>query len=94
MQDRDYPEFCELMQFSIETTQAKPMSQGALELYFGLLLPYDITDVARAISNHLRESAFMPRPADIIKAIDGTPEERSSFAWSKVVKTLSDVGKF
>ena len=94
MQDTDYAEFCELMQFATETTQAKPMSQGALELYFGLLLPYSITDVTKAISSHLRQSSFMPRPADIIKSIDGTPEERASLAWAKTLKAIADVGTY
>jgi hypothetical protein len=65
----------------------KIISSALVEIYWEALFDYDIELIRESFSRHVKNSEsgqFMPKPADIIKFIDGLPEEKALLAWSKV----------
>ena len=75
----------------------KELSPQAMKLYWEILKKYDISDVVQGFMSHASNpdtGQFMPKPADIIKAIDGGGESRSMIAWSKVERAIRVVGPY
>jgi len=73
----------------------KELSPQAMKLYWEILKKYDIEDIERGFLSHASNpdvGQFMPKPADIIKAIDGSGESRSMIAWTKVDKAVRTIG--
>jgi len=61
------------------------------------LEPYAIQAIERAFDAHARDpkaGAFMPKPADLIRLLDGTHEDRAAIAWSKVYRAITSVGGY
>ena len=56
------------------------------KILFANLLEYPLNVIASALNAHCRAEKFFPMLADIIKQIEGTPEERAALAWSLVMK--------
>ena len=56
------------------------------KILFANLIDYPLSVVASALNAHCRTEKFFPMLADIIKQIEGTPEERAALAWSLVMK--------
>ena len=56
------------------------------KILFANLLDYPLNVIASALNAHCRAEKFFPMLADIIKQIEGTPEERAALAWSLVMK--------
>ncbi len=75
----------------------KTLSPAAANLYFETLSKYEIEDVLRALSAHVQSpenGQFTPKPADIIRIIDGEPETAGLKAWSKVVDAIRMIGPY
>ena len=75
----------------------RDLSPQAIKLYWEILKKYDISDVEQGFMTHASNpdtGQFMPKPADIIKAIDGSGESRSMQAWVKVDKAIREVGPY
>lgn len=65
----------------------KSMTPGALKMAFECLREYTISDIQRAVLQQARDvesGQFPPKPADIIRQIDGRPEDRALIAWAHV----------
>ena len=56
------------------------------EVLFTCLIDYPLNVIAKAVNAHCRTEKFFPMLADIIRQIEGTPEERAALAWSLVMK--------
>lgn len=69
-------------------------SEEALKLWGLLLAPYPIEDVETALRRHMVESPFMPKPADVIRAIDGTAEDRAAAAWALLEDAVARCGVY
>lgn len=93
-QDSDY--FKELSMLVGENYN-KEVSTAKLRLWWQLLKDYPIGDIEQAIFNHMKESPFMPTPADLIKRMEpdydlmferclrGKPETKlEKITWSAV----------
>ena len=75
----------------------RDLSPQAIKLYWEILKKYDIEDVVKGFMSHASNpdtGQFMPKPADIIKAIDGGGESRAMQAWTKVEKAVRLVGPY
>jgi len=75
----------------------KTLSESLIRVYWEILKRYDVEDVARSFTQHASNpdaGQFMPKPADIIKCIDGGGDSRSLKAWTKVEKAIRTVGPY
>lgn len=68
-----------------------------LMVFFEVLKGYEIDEIERAAMGHLADpdsGMFAPKPADIVKRIDGNANSRATVAWSKVSKAIGKVGQY
>lgn len=96
MENRDKENFAMLLT-GLAETYGKSISEGVLGIWWDVLKTYDLSDVQRAISDHMRDAdkgQWMPKPADLIRQIDGSGETRALRAWSKVWKAAGSVGQY
>lgn len=73
----------------------KSATPELLALYWQLLVGYDLMEVQRAFQAHAMNpdtGQFMPKPADVVRHIDGGSQTRAAMAWQKVDKALRCVG--
>jgi hypothetical protein len=94
MQQRDFDEFCELLDVVAEQ-YSKTMTEGLKMLYWQGLVEYDIAAVRLALSRHLKNpdnGMFMPKIADIVKMMQGNSQDSALVAWTKVDKAIRSVG--
>jgi len=58
---------------------------------------FDVEQVTKALSAHLMDperGQFMPKPADIVRQLQGTHTDRSLIAWGKVFGAMQSVGAY
>lgn len=64
---------------------------------FHVLSKFDIRDVKRALAAHMSDpdsGQYQPKPADIIRHIQGDTKTRAMLAWSKVDKAIRLIGSY
>ena len=94
MNNNDKREFFDAMESAFEIYGKKPCDRVA-NLYWDSLIRFDLADVLRALSSHVQNpdtGQFLPKPADIIRILDGTTQSKAMVAWSKVHKAIRTVG--
>lgn len=94
MLDTDRVEFAKILAATAEVYNS-PISEAATLLYWNVLKVYEMEAVNNAFGKHLNdpdEGSFMPKPANIVKWIEGGGNDRSSLAWAKVLNAISDHG--
>lgn len=75
----------------------KKSSSDLEALYWQLLKGYSLQDVTRAFHQHAMNpdsGQFMPKPADVVRYIDGGTHTRAAKAWAKVDKARRSVGAY
>lgn len=75
----------------------KTVSEGAMSLWWQVLERFDIDSVERAFRECVESpdsGQFMPRPADIVRRLEGTSADRSLIAWGKVLDAMQRVGAY
>lgn len=68
-----------------------------LMVFFEVLKGYEIEEIERAVMGHLADpdsGMYAPKPADIVKRIDGNANSRATMAWAKVSKAITKVGQY
>lgn len=66
-------------------------------LWFGALQRFELDDIRQAFSRHVGDpdrGQFPPRPADIVRQIDGSTAGAAPIAWGKVMRAASQVGSY
>lgn len=89
-------------QFSLMLTQiaeycGKPLSPGVVAIYWQGLNDLDLSAVRRALNAHVQNpdsGQFMPKIADIRRALGGTNQDAALVAWAKVDKAVRSVGTY
>lgn len=72
-------------------------SPTAIEIYWRILEPFSLEDVRAAIYRHMQNpdvGKFLPKPADIIMAIEGSSQNQALSAWSKTTYGIRVVGGY
>lgn len=75
----------------------KTVSEGAMSLWWQVLQRFEIEAVERAFREAVESpdsGQFMPRPADLVKRLEGTSADRSLIAWGKVLDAMQRVGAY
>lgn len=94
MQNKDFKKFMALLALVADTYSQPRLSEDAVKLYFKVLSDYSLDEVSQAIMEHIKQSPYMPKPADIIRIIEGTAEDRASEAWYYVLKAIQQYGYY
>ena len=76
---------------------SKNISGPLLEIYWRSLSQFEYSEVEQAVQkyiNHADNGQFIPKPADIVKMISGSGEDRALAAWAKVLQAIQRVGVY
>lgn len=96
MQPNDRGNFYSLMTGVLEL-YSKKATPELMDLYFEALRPYELSDIARAMNLHAvdpDQGQFMPKPADVVRMIGGSKQNRALRAWSKLERAIREVGPY
>lgn len=96
MQRDDAQDFRQVMSATY-TLYGKDLSPTALSIWFEALKHYDLAAIRSALSSHVRNpdnGQFLPRPADVVRAIEGGSDDAALQAWSKVDRAIRRVGTY
>ncbi|REG85619.1 DUF6475 domain-containing protein [Marinomonas pollencensis] len=94
MQQVDKQEFAEVWG-AAWSMYGKSVSPQLLSIAFEALRAYSIEEVRIGLTRHIQSpdtGQFFPKPADVIKHIDGNSGSRAMVAWTKVEKAVRQVG--
>ena len=88
MNKNDVNQFSQVWRAACEVLGQTP-SDAAIALSFQVLEKYDLSDVQKALSQHLETAKFIPKPADIIEILnkrDGRPDAESCGVSEESIK--------
>lgn len=94
MKQTDFNDFCDLLSLIAEQYQ-KPVSEGAMMLYFQGLIDYEFEAIKQALFRHIRNpdnGQFMPKIADIVRMMQGSTKDSALLAWTRVDWAVRCVG--
>ena len=91
--------FKELARFlaGMSELYGKALSKPLVQLYWELLSPYSFDQVEQAFQSHMMDpdcGQYFPKPADLIRLIDGSTQAQALIAWSKVTKAVRNWGVY
>lgn len=96
MKQTDTDSFYELIAATGEM-YGRNLSKAVVNIYWESLNRFELCDVQRALKAHTDNAEagqFMPKPADVIKFLEGTGADKALEAWSKVDKAIRHVGSY
>lgn len=96
MRDPDRGKFFEVLQ-GVHDFYGREMSVFAGQVWWQACAGFELERVTKAFSGHLMDAErgqFMPKPADIVRLLDGTRTDRSLIAWGKVFDAMRSVGAY
>lgn len=98
MNQADYKPFASALDAVMDVYGSRGSLTGkAAALWFTALSRFDLPDIQRAFGIHLGDPAngmHPPKPADIVRIIDGTLADRANEAWAKVHNAIVRVGQY
>jgi len=97
MQPSQHPEFCKMIYSLAELYGQKKPSDFVIALWWNALKNFDISVVRQALSAHVTNpdnGQFMPKPADVVRLLGGTTQDRALVAWSRVAEAVRRVGNW
>ncbi len=94
MRPDEFKEFCAVMAAAAETLNQPKLTMLGHRTAFAVLQEYPLEAVKAAIHRHLRESPFMPKPADVVRYVEGTADDRGAMAWGHVVRAIRQHGHY
>jgi hypothetical protein len=97
MRNEDFDQFSAVINGVADLYSKPPLSEFAMSLWWNALKVYELIEVKRGLSRHVQNpdnGQFMPKPADVVRAIGGTTSDNATTAWSKVDKAVRTVGTY
>jgi hypothetical protein len=76
---------------------SKDLSDIVLSVWWEAMRPYDFAAVKDALNRHAvnpDNGQFLPKPADVVRLIDGGTQDSALQAWAKVDRAVRQVGTF
>lgn len=67
-------------------------SEMTFLMYCKLLENYEYSQVEKAVYSAMKVNKFIPKPADIIDFIEGSPDDKSLIAWQEVIRMIETKG--
>jgi len=96
MKPNDLPQFAALMN-TLGEVYGKEITEVFSEIYWNTLKRFEWSEVKNAVSKHISDpdkGQFMPKPADIVRWIEGTHETRALKAWVKTTDAMRRIGVY
>ena len=96
MQSTDKKRFATLLT-GIADYYGKELSNGVIALYWQGLQHIDIEAVEKALWEHTQNpdaGQYMPKIADVVRALQGRTQDQASLAWAKVDAAVRRVGSY
>lgn len=96
MQTDDFPKFHEGIS-GVMGFYSKSVSTFALDVWWNALKVYDLPAVVDAFNRHLANpdaGQYAPKPADIIRMLQGSTQDSALRAWAKVDQALRRIGTY
>lgn len=96
MQATDKKRFATLLS-GVAEYYGKELSPGVISLYWQGLEQYDIEAAEKAFWDHTQNpdnGQFMPKIADITRAMQGRTIDQAAVAWSKVDQAIRRIGTY
>ncbi len=76
---------------------SRDLSTFAGQVWWQSCERFDFEQVTKAFSAHLMDAEhgrFLPKPADLVRVLQGTRTDRSLMAWAKVLDAIQRVGAY
>lgn len=92
----DYERFLTVLT-GVADYYGKELSEGVISLYWQGLAQYDVEAVEKALWDHTQNpdnGQFMPKIADLTRAMQGRTQDQAAIAWSKVDQAIRRVGTY
>ncbi len=73
------------------------VSTFALSVWWQACERYDFEQVSKALTGHAMDAErgqFAPKPADLVRQLEGTPTDRAMLAWGKVLDAVQRIGQY
>ena len=96
MLDSDRGRFLDLIG-GVHDFYGKELTRFASDVWWRCCQASDFETISLAFSNHLSDperGQWMPKPADLVRQLDGTQSDRSRRAWGKVLDASQRVGAY
>lgn len=96
MQQNDFQQFHDGIS-GVMGFYGKSVSRFALDVWWTALKGYDLPTVIDAFNRHLVNpdtGQFVPKPADIIRMLEGSTQDSALIAWTKVDQAMRLVGTY
>jgi hypothetical protein len=81
----------------VQAFYGKDFSEFAGRVWWEAMKQYDLSAVADALNRHCvnpDSGQFAPRPADVVKMLQGSTQDSALVAWSKVDSTIRHKGTY
>ena len=96
MQPDEFREFQELIE-GVHSFYGKDCSRFALDVWWQALKVYDLAAIRDALGRHCvnpDNGQWMPKPADVVKMMEGSTLDSAVTAWTKVDRAIQAVGTY
>lgn len=96
MKVADKPQFMKLLT-DVMAFYRQDVSPFALSVWWQAAQPFDFEQVSKALTAHAMDperGQFAPKPADLVRQLQGTNSDRSLIAWGKVLDAMQRVGAY
>lgn len=96
MQPNELPAFSELLSDALAFWR-QDVSRFTISVWWHACAGYDMEQVRKALTVHAMDperGQFAPKPADIVRALEGTHTDRALVAWGKALEAMQRVGSY
>ena len=96
MIDKDRAEFFKLIA-NVSAFYRQDFSEFAGRVWFEAMKPFDLKAIADALNRHCVNpdvGQFMPKPADVVRMLQGSTQDSALVAWAKVDRAVRTVGTY
>lgn len=96
MQQTEFGAFRELIE-GVYSFYGKDATGFAFDVWWQAMKPYDLPAVRDALGRHCvnpDNGQWMPKPADVVKMIEGSTLDSAVAAWTKVDRAVQSVGTY
>lgn len=94
MEQTDKKRFAELLN-DVMSFYKQDISHFALNIWWEACNGFSYEQVSKALTRHAMDpekGQFVPKVADIVRVLDGTPTDKAHLAWGKAFNAISRVG--
>lgn len=96
MQAEDFDAFATTLR-NVHSFYGRELSDFALDVWWTALKSYDLAAIREAFGRHSVNpdtGQYAPKPADVVRMMEGSTQDSSIVAWSKVDRAVQTVGTY